>query len=174
MRKNKAKFLFPEQKTAHLDLRSVSLLLDHPPKLPDALFEASRLISKRRLRKAFRLVEKCFKENPYNISLRIRYADCLLVQRRKEEALSLFNGYRDLTKAFPDAHSFFLEDYVAFFSFLGHLSLLEKNTEAAEEYHYLLYRLAKNDTRTMFLAKKIKGTQSIMSRLKNYFLLRFS
>lgn len=169
MGKHKRIFHFPEQCTPHIHLRSISLKIEGCNSIPEELVEASHLINKRKFKKAFLLVESCFNRNQYNLTVRIRYADLLLLAGKKEKALSLFNMHRDLAKAFPEERSFFLEDYVGFLSFLGHLTLQENTWEAAEEYHYLLYRLAPEDRRTKLLGRKLRKQYSIFARIKKYF-----
>lgn len=112
-------------------------------------------LSKRKVRKAEKLIIENYTHNPDDLLVKINYADYCIRKKRSSEILKIFGEKLDLRTIYPRRSIFDLAEFRGFMVVMGfyHLSIQKK--DAAEGYFYLAHTVDKNHTSVQLLKKKL-------------------
>lgn len=123
-------------------------------------------LSRRRLRKANRLIVENYEKNPDYIFARINYADLCLRKKKPEKIPEIFENKFSLSELYPEKKVFHVSEFRGFMVLMGFYHLAIKKRGAAEGYHYLACRIDPNHPNTKVLGKKLYHRSFIKKLLR--------
>jgi len=136
--------------------KEVEIFRKRHPNLPEVLNLLTFIyLSKRKIRKADRLIQENYEKNPNYIFARINYADLCLRRGHIQKIPEIFNEKFNLRELYPEKKMFHISEFRGFMVLMGFYHLAIDKREAAEEYHYLATRIDPHHPNTKILEKKL-------------------
>ncbi|WP_420420614.1 tetratricopeptide repeat protein [Simkania sp.] len=137
-------------------LKEVESLLAAYPHHPEILNLLTYLwIAKRKMRRAHKLIEENYTQNPDYLLGKINYADYCIRKGKLDEVPKIFGQKFDLRHIDPSRTMFHLSEYRGFMVMMGFYHLAQKKREAAEEFFYLAHTVDSSHPSAQLLKKKL-------------------
>ncbi|NGX51598.1 MAG: hypothetical protein K1060chlam2_01470 [Chlamydiae bacterium] len=112
-------------------------------------------LSRRKVKRANKLIKENYERNPNYIFARINYADLCLRRYQQKKIAEIFDNKFSLSELYPDKKVFHVSEFRGFMVLMGFYHLAIGKREAAEGYHYLAARIDPNHPNTKILEKKL-------------------
>lgn len=137
-------------------LKEVESLLTERPHHPEILnLQTYLLLTRRKMRRADKLIIENYEQNPDYLLGKINYADYCIRKKRLEEIPEIFNQKFDLRLIDPSRTIFHLSEYRGFMVTMGFYHLALKKKEAAEGFFYLAHTVDSSHPSVQLLKKKL-------------------